>query len=293
MQVRSNAVVVALHLLGSIRPASDQSDGHVATKLHGKTAVVLQKNDTFLSGAQSELLGLLSVDVVPAKAAVSAVRAIEVTKTHERGVLADEGHVEVGLVDQALLMGTREVSRIVGSAVVISTGSQSFRDDLLTGVVVTVGVIDILNRAAVADNSLLLISPVPVLAEDIVQEPRVRASWAAVESIVGAHEAERVRVSGALLEGRHIVLHEVPGANLGIELVTVVTVPRLEVVSGKVLAGGAHTLDLGVLSTLKTVDEGLHVAAQVEGVFTGGLLSTSPSRVSEGVDVGLDMSVSF
>ena len=286
VEVGCDTEVVALHLLGSVGPISNNSDGHVAADMHGKETVVLEKDNSLLGSTESQLLGFLSVYILPAKAAVGGVGAVEVAQAHKRCVLANEGQVEVRLLDEALIVSAREIGRVVSSAVVVSASSECLRDDLLAGIVVTVRVVNVLNSTAVADNSLLLVGPVPVLTEHIVKKPRVRASRASIQLVVSAHEAEGVGISGALLEWRHVVLHKVARANLSVELVTVVAVPRLEIVSSEMLASRTHALDLQILTTLQTINQVLDVAAEMERILARSFLASSPSGVPEGVDVG-------
>jgi hypothetical protein len=93
-------------------------------------------------------------------------------------------------------------------------------------------------------------------------------------------------------------------ADLDIVLVTEVTVPRLNVVTSEMLASCRHSSGLGILTTLKSKNQGVDVRRQMvsvlsrsfyvnqhnvprsENVSNSRTLSSAPSGVSVRVDVG-------
>lgn len=58
------------------------------------------------------------------------------------------------------------------------------------------------------------------------------------------------------------------------------------------LAGRGDFSDFGILTTLKTQDEGVNIGAKVEAVLARRLLASAPSRISVRVDVGTIKGVS-
>ena len=169
VEVWCNAVVVSLHLLGSVGPISHESNRHIAAKLHGQKSIVLEKNNALLSGSHCQLLCLFSVDILPADVAVRAVGSVEVSQANERCILADEREVQIGFFDEALLVRARQVGGVVSTAVVVCASSQSFCNNLLAGVVVSVWIINILDSTTIADDRLMVFSPIPMFTKYIIE----------------------------------------------------------------------------------------------------------------------------
>jgi hypothetical protein len=259
VEVGWDTVVVTLHLRSSVGPASD--DGNLSSVGDGKRkqTIVLQESDTLLSGLESELLSVGSADIGPGQVSVHGVGTIEVSSADERSVQTDERLVNGGLVDQTLAVGQRKVVLVVGTTVEISTGVKSSSGGSLAGVAEVVGKEDVLDGITIAGNPLLLVGPVPVLTENIVQKPRVGTGGDTVQSAVCAHESSNVGVSGARAERRQVVLDQITLTDLDIVLVTEVSVPRLDIVTGEMLASSGDLSDLRILAALKTHDKGVDV----------------------------------
>jgi hypothetical protein len=285
VEVGRDTVVVTLHLRSSVGPASD--DGNLGSVGDGKRkqTIVLQESDTLLSGLESELLSVGSADIGPGQVSVHGVGTIEVSSADERSVQTDERLVNGGLVDQTLAVGQRKVVLVVGTTVEISTGVEGSSGSSLAGVAVVVGQEDVLDRITITGNPLLLVGPVPVLTEDVVQQPRIGTGGNAVQSAVCAHESSNVGVSGARAERRQVVLDQITLTDLDIVLVTEVTVPRLDIVTGEMLASSGDLSDLRILATLETHDKGVNVGRKMVRVFSRSFLTSAPSGISVRVDV--------
>jgi hypothetical protein len=124
-----------------------------------------------------------------------------------------------------------------------------------------------------------------VLTEDVIQQPRIGTGGNAVQSAVCAHESSNVGVSGARAERRQVVLDQITLTDLDIVLVTEVTVPRLDIVTGEMLASSGDLSDLRILATLETHDKGVNVGRKMVRVFSRSFLTSAPSGISVRVDV--------
>jgi hypothetical protein len=210
-------------------------------------------------GLKSKLLSVGSADIGPGQVSVHGVGTVEVSSADERSVQTDERLINGGLVDQTLAVGQRKVVLVVGTTVQISTGVEGSSGSSLAGVAVVVGQEDVLDRITITGDPLLLVGPVPVLTEDIVQEPRIGTGGNAVQSAVCAHEGSNVGVSGARAERRQVVLDQITLTDLDIVLVTKVSVPRLDIVTGEMLASSGDLSDFRILAALETHDKGVDV----------------------------------
>ena len=118
----------------------------------------------------------------------------------------------------------------------------------------------------------------------------LRAAGLSVNTLVGAHDLCDLTFLHECLEGGQIGLPEVAlGQVLHVEFMTV---PLRTAVYGKVLRTGQQLAVLAdaeilaiVAHTLQATDDGQsHLGCQV-GVFTIGLLSASPTGITEDIDV--------
>jgi hypothetical protein len=136
-----------------------------------------------------------------------------------------------------------------------------------------VGHIHVLNGVAVARHPLLGVVESPVLTQNRLQQVRVRTGRNAVYCIVRAHKGSNVTADAAL-ETWQVVLDKVLLGDLGVELVSEVTVPVLDIVTGKVLAGRHNSFILIARVSLETLDQSAYIRRQMVRIFTRGLLAT-------------------
>ena len=80
-----------------------------------------------------------------------------------------------------------------------------------------------------------------------------------------------------------IILDHILRGDMCVPLVPEVAVPALHVVSGKVLTSCHDALVFWVETALKTIDQSMDVAGKMKWIFSGSFLSSSPSRIFEGV----------
>lgn len=295
VQVGRVAVVVALHLGGGSGPVANECDFLAREISQGKGVVAVLEEDCALDGGLvGEVLGCWGADVGPAEGSVRLrVRRIEVAQPHKTSIEPRHRRVQIRVVDQPLFIGAAEVVGVVRSAVEVRTSFQRRGGRRLPGIRPAMREKHILDSIAVRRDPVPFVrgAPIPVVPQDIIQQPIVGTSRHAIDGVIRAHESADFGVAGAGLEGREVVLDHVLLGDGGIKLVAVVAVPALDVVPGKVLACGdnlfvlAIDVALGVVGPLQACDEGLDVRTQVEGVLAGGFLATAPSRVTKRVDI--------
>ena len=116
------------------------------------------------------------------------------------------------------------------------------------------------NSVAVTDNVLVPVYPIPVVADDVIQEVIVRTCWNAVDGIVRAHERSYLRVASALLKRRKVVLSKILGVDERVIAKAVVIRALLNVIAGEMLACGNHLLDLWINATFQTKEQLLRIA---------------------------------
>ena len=122
----------------------------------------------------------------------------------------------------------------------------------------------------------------PLVAQDVHQQGVVAAARLSVHTVVGTHHAMHTGLAHKVAEGGQIGVPQVVERRTRIEGMTHTLGTA---VHGKMLGTG-HGLQVMRVVALQTVHHGhAHLACQV-GVLTVGLLSASPTRVAEDVDVG-------
>lgn len=126
-----------------------------------------------------------------------------------------------------------------------------------------------LDGIAVAGNVVVVLGPVPVLAQDVIHEIRAGACWCPVESVVRAHKAAHLGVSGALLERREVVLGQVLQGNNGVEPVSYDALPSFQVV-GRVVFASCNDLPNGTIP-FEALEQCFHIALDADGIFAWGL----------------------
>ena len=123
----------------------------------------------------------------------------------------------------------------------------------------------------------------PVLPQDLMFVAVLGAAGLAVDALIGAHHLSHALVDQCL-EGRQIGFPEV--ALRQVLDVERMAVPLRTAMHGEVLGTGQQLAILGVLGPLQAAYDGRAHATGQEGVLAVGLLSASPPRVAEDVDIG-------
>ena len=151
---------------------------------------------------------------------------------------------------------------------------------------------EVVDGPAVAHHQSLV---APLVAQNLLQQSVVAAAGLAVPSLVGTHHLGHVSLLHECLEGRQIGLPEVAGGQvLHVELMAV---PLRSAMYGEVLGTGQrlHVLAaayaalrevVGGVALLQSAHHGQPHAGSEERILAVGLLSASPARVAEDVDVG-------
>ena len=225
VKVRRNTEVVTDHLLSGIGPVSNDSDLSAVGDSERKKTVILEQNDTLFSSGKSDLLSVRSADIGESQVSVHGVGTIKVASADERSVQTEQGLIDSSLVDEALAVSLGKVMLVVRTAVKVGTSIECSRCSALAGVAEVVRQVNVLDRITITGDPLLLVSPAPVLAKNIIQEPRIGAGWNAVQSAVCAHESSDIGVSCAGTERRQVVLDKITLADLNIVLVAEVAIP--------------------------------------------------------------------
>lgn len=236
-KVGGDAGVVALHGRRRICPGANDGNGRVATLcLERQGAVVLDEHDALLGGLEGERLGVGGVDIAKCEGAVSlVVGGVEHTQSNLSRVETHQSLVNGGIVEEPLLVGGRQMSLVILTTVKVGPGDQSQCGSLLARIGVVVGQVDVLNRVAVRGDIKAVISPVPVVSQHVLQDVRVGTGRHAIYGVVGAHDGSDLGITGARLERLHVVLAQLLWVDNGIEPISLVAVPVLDVVADKVL----------------------------------------------------------
>ena len=123
----------------------------------------------------------------------------------------------------------------------------------------------------------------PFVAKNLLEQTVTAAAGVIVESLIGTHHLSDLSILYQRLEGWHVGLPEVAYGNV-CEVGGMAGVFRTTMY-GIVLGTGPEFAILGILRPLQsTYHLGAHYTCQV-GIFTVSLLSTSPTRVTEDVDI--------
>ena len=188
--------------------------------------------------------------------------------------------VEVALLDEALLQTVGEVHHHL-AALQVGTVEHSIhrsRQWVLVGLVLT-AVKEVVDSVTVGHHQSVIS---PFVAQDIDEQAVTRTAGLALETLVGTHHLPHISFLHQSLEGWQIGLPEVTVGGFYIHGVA----QRLwSAVHGIVLGTGMR-LDVLVVVSLHT-QYGLHAQYGIHvGIFTTGLLSASPTGVTEDVHVG-------
>ena len=213
--------------------------------------------------------------------------AVEVAQFEAGDEQASQAAVEVALLDVATFDGCRQVL-IFRATLYVSTAEHGFGRccGIVFRHIVPAGQ-KVANGSAVAGNQAL---EAPDVAQDMLFVAGIATTGVAVDALVGAHHLGHLSVLHQCLEGRQVGFPQVTLRQvLDVEGVAV---PLRTAMYGKVFGTGQQ-LFVTIAKPLSVVGHALqsahdgqsHPCCQV-GVFAVGLLSASPSRVAEDVDVG-------
>ena len=140
--------------------------------------------------------------------------------------------------------------------------------------------VEIAHGTTVADDEVL---EAPLVAQNLLQQTGGSAAGIIVETLVGTHHLTYFCVLHQGLEGRHVGFPEVTYGNIG-EIGGVTGVLRTAVY-GIVLRTGPKLAVLCILRTLQTLDHlDTHHTGEI-GILSVGLLTASPTGVTEDVHV--------
>ena len=143
------------------------------------------------------------------------------------------------------------------------------------------GIEEVVDGPAVGYDDAFVI---PFVAENLHQQAVTSAAGFAFETVVGTHHFFHVSLTDKVFEGGEIRFPQVTRVYLfGIETVPV---PFGTGMYGKMLGTSVQLVILLAVGTLQSAyDRHAHLSGQV-GILSIGLLSASPARVAEDVDVG-------
>ena len=140
--------------------------------------------------------------------------------------------------------------------------------------------IEVVDSTAVAHHNTLI---VPLVAQDLYQQTVASAARIALVTVVGAHHLFYATFGNQVLESREVGLVEV--ARIGEVGIIHVTVPFRTRVNSKVLGTSVGLIVLRISWSLQATHYcQTHRTSEV-GVFAVGLLTTSPTWITEDVDV--------
>ena len=188
--------------------------------------------------------------------------------------------VEVALLDETLLQTVGEVHHHF-AALQVGTVEHSIyrsRQWVLVGLVLT-AVKEVVDSVTVGHHQSVV---APLIAQDIDEQAVAGTAGLALETLVGTHHLPHVTFLHQSLEGRQIGLPEVTVCGLYIHGVA----QGLWSAMHGIVLGTGMRLDVFVIIALHT-QYGLHAQYGIHvGIFTAGLLSASPARITEDIHVG-------
>ena len=272
------AVVVAEDHAGVVGVGADHRDGD-AVLADGEDVVLVLEQDDGLAGG---LLGQLGVggaaEVVKAEVSPGEhLRRVEHSELEAGAEDAADVHVDLGLGDETLRDGVHQ-GFVVGTALDVGAGKDSVCrcvGHVGMGVVRTV---EVGNCAAVGDHYAV---EVPLVAEDVLQQPVAGAAGLTLVAVVCAHHFLNVSVLDYHLERGEVGLPEVAHRDGDVETVA----QRLGTAVHGIVLGAGMQLVIFLVGALHGLDGlGAHHGVEVR-VLAGSLLSASPSGVAEYVDV--------
>ena len=190
-----------------------------------------------------------------------------------------QGHVNLLFRDQALLHGAHQCIVISAAAKVATRfhrrSCSFFRCIHEMMLLPTPDIVD-----CVAIGNHITLKP-PLLAQQIVKQEGTGASGHTVDRVVSAHDAGDFSLTHHALELRQIRFIQIAFRSLGIETMPVPFRPAMH----RVMLRAGHRQHVVGIITLNALDELDADLAREIRVFPVSLLTTSPARVAEDVDV--------
>ena len=137
---------------------------------------------------------------------------------------------------------------------------------------------EVIDGVAVGEHDTVV---TPLVAQDINQQTVARTTGLTLETLIGTHHLTHITLLDQSLESRQIGLPEVTVRGLHIHRVT----QRLRAAVHGIVLGTGVGLEILVVVTLHAQNS-LHTKHGIQiGVLTAGLLTSTPTRVTEDVHV--------
>ena len=280
--VGHTVVVAPKHGL-AVGVGTDHGDALLPFPERQHTVLVLQQHDGFTGHVEGQLTVFLAVhggvrNLRP-RHQLRIVHLTQVEATFQEAL-----HVLVHLLfgEESLLhsLGDRAID-VVPSALHVGTGQRAHTGGvhLVAGGLVVLP--EVAHGATVAHHKVL---EAPFVSQDLLEQAVAAAAGLVLPALVGTHHLSHLSLLHQVFEGGQIGLVQVAQRHIG-HVGGVARVFR-SAVHGVVLGAGPQFAVFAVFGALQTLHHHLaHHTGQI-GVFAVGLLSASPARVAEDVDVG-------
>ena len=260
------------------------NDGHLLTGLERQDAVpVLEQGHGLACHVEGQLQVFLALQHTAGNLApLHKGGVVHLTQVETAFEQADDVLVNLTLLDEVATYGLRKLSIvIIVTTLHIGTGQgrtgrgmYGIRSRLVAGMNVGDG-------TTVTHHKVL--EP-PLITQDLLQQTLVRTAGLVIQTLVGTHHLTHLGILHQGLEGRQVSFVHVTGRDLG-EVGRMAT-PLRSAVYGIVLGTGPCLAVLGILRPLKTAHHSAaHLGSEI-GILSIGLLSASPTWVTEDVDIG-------
>ena len=250
-----------------------------------RRGVVLQQHDALAGHVEGEpLVAGRGNGGVGCGGPFDGFVGVEVAEAEACGEQSLEAAVDVGFGQLAAAYGFGQVA-VVLAALNVGAGAHGLgrgRDGVGRHFMAS-GRVEVPHGPAVAGDEAV---ESPQVAQQVLLVASVAAARLTVDALVGAHHFGHVGFLDERLERRQIGLPQVTLRQLlDVERVAV---PFGSAVYGKVLGAGKRLVVAAVagVGSLQAAHHGLAHLRREVGVFAVGLLSASPTRVAEDVDVG-------
>ena len=139
-------------------------------------------------------------------------------------------------------------------------------------------VVEVVDSVTVCQHDTIV---VPFITQDIDEQTITGTTRHALETIVGTHHLTDITFLDQSLEGGQVGLPQVTGIDSGV----IRMAQRLRTTVHSIVLGTSMGLEVVRVVTLHT-EYGLHTKNGIQvGVLTTSLLTTSPTRVAEDVDI--------
>ena len=187
--------------------------------------------------------------------------------------------IEVSLFDEAFLQTFCQRHKHLSALQVgtIQYGIDRSRESVLMCLVLST-IEEVIDGVAVSQHDTVV---TPFVTQDINQQTVAGATGLTFEALISTHHLTNVSFLHQCLEGRQIGLPQVAVGGVHIHGVA----QRLRTAVYSIVLGTGMGLEVLIVIALHTqnslnAQDGIHI-----GVFTAGLLTTSPTRVTEDIDI--------